>query len=217
MVRIPEALAGRPLPGEPLGCAWNVFRRAEIGRGHTVAVVGIGFLGALLTQLAVRVGVEVIALSRRPDSLALARRFGATETLSLENPAAAVAAVLERTGGAGCDRVIEATGLQEPLDVATDITRERGRLVIAGYHQDGDRRVNMQLWNWRGLDVVNAHEPDPLRRREAIQAALGAIAIHAFDPTPLLTHFYPLESLDRAFEAARTRPSGFFKAVVLMS
>ena len=37
----------------------------------------------------------------------------------------------------------------------------RGKLVIAGYHQDGPRQVNMQLWNWRGLDVINAHERDP--------------------------------------------------------
>jgi threonine dehydrogenase-like Zn-dependent dehydrogenase len=217
MVRIPDALADRPLPGEALGRAWNVFRRAEISRGQTVAVVGIGFLGALLTQLVARAGAEVIALSRREDSLALARRFGAAEAMPLEDPAAAIAAVLARTAGIGCDRVIEATGLQTPLDIATEITREGGRLLIAGYHQDGERRVNMQLWNRRGLGVVNAHERDPRRHREATRAALDAVAIRAFDPTPLLTHFYPLESLDRAFETARARPSGFFKAVVLMA
>jgi len=54
--------------------------------------------------------------------------------------------------------VIEAAGQQWPLDLATELTRERGRLIIAGYHQDGPRQINMQLWNWRGLDVINAHE-----------------------------------------------------------
>ena len=38
-----------------------------------------------------------------------------------------------------------------------ELTRVRGRLVVAGYHQDGPRQVDMQLWNWRGLDVINAH------------------------------------------------------------
>jgi hypothetical protein len=28
--------------------------------------------------------------------------------------------------------------------------RERGKLIVAGYHQDGPRQVNMWLWNWRG-------------------------------------------------------------------
>ena len=67
----------------------------------------------------------------------------------------------ELTGGSFCDRVIEAVGKQWPLDLAGEITRERGRLIIAGYHQDGPRQVNMWLWNWRGLDVINAHERDP--------------------------------------------------------
>ena len=57
--------------------------------------------------------------------------------------------------------MIEAVGKQWPLDLAAELTREGGRLVIAGYHQDGPRQVNMQLWNWRGFDVANAHERDP--------------------------------------------------------
>lgn len=47
--------------------------------------------------------------------------------------------VLELTQGRLCDRVIEAVGAQKPLDLASELTRERGRLVIAGYHQDGRR------------------------------------------------------------------------------
>jgi threonine dehydrogenase-like Zn-dependent dehydrogenase len=62
------------------------------------------------------------------------------------------------TNSAFCDVVIECTGMQWPLDLAGELTRERGRLVIAGFHQDGPRQVNMFLWNWRGLDVINAHE-----------------------------------------------------------
>ena len=50
----PTSLAGQPFPGEPLGCAMNIFRRSEIEAGQTVAIVGIGFLGAILTRLADR-------------------------------------------------------------------------------------------------------------------------------------------------------------------
>ena len=35
------------------------------------------------------------------------------------------------------------------------------RRVVAGYHQDSLRSVNMRVWNWRGLDVINAHERGP--------------------------------------------------------
>src|SRR4051795_13284434 len=48
VVRLPKAMDGQPFPGEPLGCAFNIFRRSEVVTGHTVAIVGIGFLGAIL-------------------------------------------------------------------------------------------------------------------------------------------------------------------------
>src|SRR5437763_5984424 len=51
-VKLPRTFVDQPFPGEPLACAMNIFHRSNIGRDHTVAIVGIGFLGALLTQLA---------------------------------------------------------------------------------------------------------------------------------------------------------------------
>ena len=94
-----------------------------------------------------------------------------------------------------CDVVVEAVGKQWPLDLSAELTRERGRLVVAGYHQDGPRQVNMQLWNWRGLDVINAHERDPQVYRSGMLAAADAVASGRLDPTPLFTHRFPLERL----------------------
>ena len=91
----------------------------------------------------------------------------------------------------------------------------RGRIVIAGYHQDGPRQVDLQSWNWRGLDVVNAHERDPRVYVEGMRLAMEAIAERRLDPAPLYTHTFPLDRLGDAFEAARTRPDGFMKALVV--
>ncbi len=193
----------------------NIFRRSEIERGQTVAIVGIGFLGAILTRLAADAGARVIAVSRRPFSLDVARRFGAAETIPMEDHNGIIGAVKEMTGGVFCDRVIEAVGKQWPLDLAGELTRERGRLVVAGYHQDGPRQVNMWLWNWRGLDVINAHERDPKVYVEGIRDAVAAVASGRLDPSPLYTHAYPLDRLDEALDATRDRPDGFLKALVL--
>ena len=213
-VRLPEALSDRPFPGEPLGCAVNVFERSRIRPEHTVAVVGVGFLGALVMQLASAAGARVIGLSRRGYALEVARSCGARLRIDVSDADAAVAAVEEATGGALCDVVIEATGKQAPLDLASRLTRERGRLVIAGYHQDGPRRVDMQLWNWRGLDVINAHERDSGRYLDGIRAAIDATLAGRLDPDPLITHEFPLDELGRALDATRVRPDGFLKAVV---
>jgi threonine dehydrogenase-like Zn-dependent dehydrogenase len=215
VVRLPESLAGQPFPGEPLGCAMNIFRRSEIAEGQTVAIVGVGFLGAILTRLTSSAGARVIAVSRRPFSLQVARNMGAAEAIAMDDHNAIIGQVKELTGGVFCDHVIEAVGKQWPLDLAGELTRERGRLIIAGYHQDGPRQVNMWLWNWRGLDVINAHERDPKVYVQGIREAIDAVASGRLDPSPLYTHRFPLEELDKALDATRDRRGDFLKASVI--
>jgi threonine dehydrogenase-like Zn-dependent dehydrogenase len=212
VVSLPTELDGQPFPGEPLGCAMNVARRCDFAEGQTVAVVGVGFLGALLVQLAARAGARVIAVTRRPYALEVARDMGAEHVLA--DDADVLEAVRELTGGTLCDRVVEVTGMQAPLDLATQLTRERGVLVIAGFHQDGPRTVDMQLWNWRGLDVVNAHERDPAVCVRGIRQAAEAVARGELDPAPLYTHEFALDDIGAALDAATQRPDGFLKALV---
>jgi threonine dehydrogenase-like Zn-dependent dehydrogenase len=169
-----------PFPGEPAACAVNVFRRAQIKADSRVAIVGLGFLGSLVRQLCELAGAEVVPVRRNDDV------------------------------GEPFARVIECAGTQDALDRASALVAERGRLVIAGYHQDGPRQVDLQSWNWRGIDVVNAHERDPVVYVDALRAAVEL----DLEIEPLLTHRFPLERLDDAFEAARTRPPGFVKAWV---
>ena len=213
VVPLPATLDGRPFPAEPLGCAMNIFRRSGISRGDRVAIVGIGFLGALLTRLASDAGAEVIAISRRDEALAMARQMGAARALPLDD--AVVEEVRGHTNGRLCDVVIEAVGKQAALDLAGDLVAEGGRLVIAGYHQDGPRQVNMQQWNWRGIDVINAHERKPEIYIRGIREAIEAVATGRLDPWPLFTHSYPLDQLDMALDPTRDRPEGFMKALII--
>ena len=214
VVRLPERLAGRAFPGEPLACVMNIYRRSAIEPGQTVAIVGIGFIGAALTALAARAGARVIAVSRRPFALEMAGRMGASTLIRLEEASRAISEARAMTGDEGCHCVIEAAGTQQTLDVASELTGVRARLVIAGYHQDGPRQVNLQQWNWRGLDVINAHERDPAVYRQGMQAAVDLVAQGGFDPEPLWTHRFPLEEAGAAFAALARRPAGFMKALI---
>lgn len=217
LVKLPEALADRPFPGEPLGCAFNIFRRSDIRAGQTVAIIGIGFLGAVLTKLASDAGGRVIAISRRQSSLDLARHYGAVETIAMDDHYAIIERVRALTDGRFCERVIEAVGKQWPLDLAGELVSEGGKLIVAGYHQDGPRQVNMQAWNWKGIDVINAHERDRAVQLRGVREAVEAVASERFDPTPLYTHLYPLERLGEALDATRDMPDGFVKALVVLA
>ena len=214
VVKLPETLDEQPFPGEPLGCALNIFARSQIQSGDTVAVVGIGFLGAITTQMAKRAGATVYALSRRPDGLKWAHEFGADETIEMDDHWRVIERVKELTNGRFCDVVIEATGKQWPLDLSAELCRERGRLIVAGYHQDGLRSVNLQLWGWRGLDVINAHEREEAVYTRGIARAADEVGARVWDPSPLYTHQMPLEDLAQALELTRTRPDGFMKALI---
>jgi threonine dehydrogenase-like Zn-dependent dehydrogenase len=211
LVTLPDGV--ELFPGEALGCCVNVIRRSGLEPGDTVAIVGAGFLGCVIGQLAADAGARVIAVSRRRSSLESAREMGATETIALEEPV--LERVEELTGGKLCDVVIEAAGVQSTLDLAGPLTKTRGRLVIAGFHQEGSRTVDMQLWNWRGLDVVNAHERDPRVYVEGIREAARAVSEGRLDPSPLYTHRFGLDEVDQALETAVERPRGFMKALVI--
>jgi threonine dehydrogenase-like Zn-dependent dehydrogenase len=214
LVVLPPELDDRLFPGEAIGCAMNIFRRSDISAGQTVTVIGAGFLGNLLIQLAKHAGARVIAISRRDSARELARTSGADETIPMTDHAEITGRVRELTGNRGSERVIECVGSQWPLDIANDIIAERGRLVIAGYHQDGTRQVNMQNWNWLGIDVVNAHEREPASYVQGMQEGVEAVISGRIDPSPLLTHTFPLEQLDRAMVALAERPDGFVKGMV---
>ena len=140
--------------------------------------------------------------------------YGAAETIVMDDHWRILEDVKRLTDGRGCDRVIECVGKQWPLDLAGELVREGGRLVIAGYHQDGPRQVNMQMWNWKGIDIASAHERDPAVNLRGLREAAEAVASGRLDPAPLYTHRYSLDRLDEALLATRDKPDGFVKALV---
>ena len=203
-------------PGEPLGCCMNIFSRSRIKAGDKVAIVGVGFLGALLTQLAAKEGAEVIAVARKPYALQAAEQFGAEHLVTMDDHNRIIQEVSDLTGGVFCDVVIEATGKPWPLDLAAELTKERGRLIVAGFHQDGPRQINMFLWNWRGLDVINAHERDEVAYIKGMEAAIDAVSSFRLTPEPLYTHRFGLNHLTEALTLTKERPDGFMKALISM-
>jgi threonine dehydrogenase-like Zn-dependent dehydrogenase len=220
---IADAGAVVPLPGIAGRCRCRASRWAAPSTSSGAASSAPGrpwpswasaSWARILTRLAARAGARVIAISRRPFALEVARAMGAAHTIAMDDHGRIVEEVRRLTAGAMCERVIEAVGLQWPLDLAGEITGERGRLVIAGYHQDGKREVNLQMWNWRGIDVINAHERDPRAYVQGIREAVDLMAAGVLDPAPLFTHRLPLDRLGEALELTRTRPDGFMKAVV---
>jgi threonine dehydrogenase-like Zn-dependent dehydrogenase len=202
---LPVAEHQAPLLGEPLACAANIVRRAAVSRDEQLAVVGFSYLTALVIQL-MRPSQPWIAISRRPDSRDLARELGASATYAFDQ--------VPSECWDSFPVVIEGAGVQQTLDYAGWLVAYGGRLVIAGYHADGPRTVAMQTWNWKGIDVVNAHERKPEVYRRGLLTGLEAVQQHRLELSRLVTHAWPLDRAEEAFTVLEQRPPGFIKGIV---
>ncbi len=214
VVKVPELRNGDPFPGEPLACAVNVLKRSAIQSGQTVVIIGAGFLGCLLIQLLKAEGVRIVAVSRRKSSLEFAEKAGADQLVPFGDVYSTARAIRE-VCKEGIPRLIEATGEQTAIDLGTEIISEGGKLIIAGYHQGGLRSINLQSWNWKGIDVINAHERNQRVYAEGLREAVRKAEAGILRPEELITHFFELKELNEAFEILHTRPEGFLKAVIV--
>lgn len=198
------------LLGEPLACAANVVGRCGWQPGERLAIVGYGYLAALVARLLFpRGGGGWVAVSRRPKSRALALAHGAAAAYGFDE--------VPPDQWDSFRVVVEAAGVQQTLDYATWLTAYRGRLVIAGYHADGPRTVNLQAWNWKGLDVVNAHERQPEAYVRGLREGLQVVQAYdlARDLEGLVSHRWPLAEVGAALATAERRPPEYVKGVVL--
>ncbi|MEV7908175.1 hypothetical protein AB0P04_41915, partial [Streptomyces anulatus] len=69
-------------------------------------------------------------------------------------------------------------------------------------------------WNFKAIDVVNAHVRDRDRLRDSTRRGLDLVAAGRVDLTCLITHRYALADLDRAYAVLAEKPDGFIKAVI---
>ena len=124
LARIPDGLSA--IDAAPLACAgltmFNSLRRTGAGPGDLVAILGIGGLGHLGVQFAVKMGFRTVAIARGPEKGRFARELGAHHYI--DSLASDVATALQDLGGA---RVIAATATN-----AEAITAAVGGLGLHG-------------------------------------------------------------------------------------
>jgi threonine dehydrogenase-like Zn-dependent dehydrogenase len=70
------------------------------------------------------------------------------------------------------------------------------------------------MWNWKAIDVVNAHVRDHSRLMSSMQIGMDLLESGRLSLEPLITHRYPLEEIARAFSDLADKPPGFIKAVI---
>lgn len=209
--------------------AMNACRIAEIGIGDRVVVVGMGLVGQLVAQLARIQGGIVTAVDTRADRTAMANRLGADHDVLAPT---AVDMVRECTNGRGADRVIIAAAAKSsaPCELALELCRDRGRIVVVGavdmkFHWERMYLKEIQLFMSRAYgpgsyDVnyerYNQDYPVSYVRwteNRNMEEFLRLVSIGRVDVRPLITHVFPLEQATHAYETVMDATSGSLAAL----
>ncbi len=184
----------------PLGAGvrWAVHL-GQVGLGSTVLILGCGQRGlaaVLASRAAGAATIIVTGLARDAGKLALAREFGADVAIDVEAEDT-VARVLDVTGGAGADVVLELTPMAaQPVRDALAAVRWGGRVVLAGLKGGRPLELSTDMVINKAITVVGAFSVDSRGYAEAIRL----IETGAFPLQRMHTHTFGLDQVGRAIE-----------------
>lgn len=220
---VPDGIDPALALGEPVADLAEALSRTAMQAGDRVAVVGLGFMGLGLLQMALDRGPGIlIGVDPLPAARRRALELGADLVFAPDEvPAEFGGPAGDGTGGEmsrawdqRADIVLEATGVTPGLTTAAALVRPFGTLCVVGYHHAGDAPMDMSLW-YKAVTIVNGFCPDKTRLMRAMRDALDMIAAHRFSYAPLITHRFGLDEVDQAYELMDSRADGFVKAVLV--
>jgi 2-desacetyl-2-hydroxyethyl bacteriochlorophyllide A dehydrogenase len=186
---------------EPVAVCVRGVRLAGVGAGDRVAVLGAGTIGLVSCLAAVAAGAaEVFVSARHPFQKALAASFGARELDSSEVGTFDV--VIETVGG-----------LADTLGQATRLTKPGGVIALLGVFSTP---VPFDAYDVciRELRVVGSNCYGHGGTRRDFEVAVELLAAHRDALRTLVTHRFPLESVNDAFACASDKSTGSIKVQV---
>ena len=188
-----------------------VSRLARVEAGAIVVVIGCGAVGLNVIQGAVlQQAALVIAIDRDPDKRSLATRFGATHTLAADE--AALDAVKSLSAGRGADHVFEAAGAEASLQLALEVTRPGGQLVILG-KTAVNKHVSLRFGSLMGEKSIVRSSYGGARPRRDFPWLARLYLDGKLELDALISSRLPLARINEGFDAMR-RGAGVRHVVV---
>lgn len=196
---------------EPLACGVHIVEEVgRVRRGENVLIIGPGPIGMCCGIVAKACGARVILLGTahsRPR-LDVGRELGFDVILNSESDLEA--SVMDLCGGDLADVSVEAAGSQASFDQALHLVRKVGRIVIgaAPTHKPAPLALDMtRLYRYR-LQMAAAASTNP----SSWKAAMQILATHTADIDQLVSHEFPIERWEDAFDVTRKKEG--FKAMI---
>jgi threonine dehydrogenase-like Zn-dependent dehydrogenase len=203
---------------DPIACGTRALERAfapgvpwageGLGLGKSVVVQGLGPIGILTGAAARAMGASpVIGIDRIPMRLAMARRFGFDEVLSLEELADVedrVRVVRSMTRGLGADVVIEVVGLPSAFAESLRLVRKGGRVVEFGHFTDnGTVALNPQHIVNLDVDILGSYAYPNSQIGTSLAFLSRCSEVYQFED--LVTHTFEVADTEQAIRASHDK------------
>ncbi|MCE2407534.1 MAG: zinc-binding dehydrogenase, partial [Pseudomonadales bacterium] len=201
LYKIPDSnLADQHWVVEPASCVVTGIDCCRIKVGERLALVGCGFMGLMMVQGLQGMGLDqLIALDVDDRRLELAKEFGATEAHNVTSDG--FDDVKRDLLGRGIDVVVDTSGAQSGLDLATEIVRRAGLINLFGWIKGTEATFNPTTWHGKAI------YPFP--------PAIRLIQNGVIDLRPLVTHVVPIEEFPSFMsEATSGHVNGYIKGVI---
>ena len=213
LARIPDELSDEQvvLLADIASTGFSGAESANIRLGDSVVVLAQGPIGLCATAGSKLMGASfVIAIEGDPVRIKMAKRMGADVVLD-PGQCNIVDEVKKLTGG-GVDVAIEALGIQETFENALRCLRPGGTLSSLGVYS-GKLQVPYDAFA-AGLGdykIVTTLCPGG---KERMRRLMSVVQSKRFDPTPLLTHSFPLDKIVEAYDLFGSRHDGVLKVAI---
>ena len=190
---------------EPLACVMRGLEESKTTAGQTVIVLGAGPIGLLFIHAAALAGVHVIAVVKRSDQVATAKKFGAEQVVRLADVDGPIAAARALTpDGRGADIVIEAVATPEAWQWAVQMARKGGLINLFGGPPAGTTvEFDTNLLHYSDLTIKASFHHTPATARAAFQLLRSG----RFDCEAFITGAATLDEVPEVFARMLVRPS----------
>lgn len=212
--KIPDStLANQFWIVEPVSCAVTGLDHCRIQPGAKVAVIGCGFMGQLIIQGLTHSPLgELIGIDIAQDRLDLAAQQGVQELYNLSEIDSAE--LIPELKAREFDVVVDTTGAQPGLDLATDIVRRGGLINLFGWIKGERASFDPTKWHLGGFTVVNSAPAS--RLRDPWPAAIQLIHNGVYDLESLVTHTVPLDVYPALMGKILEGEEGYVKGVITL-
>ncbi len=178
---------------EPIAVACHDVRLSEIETGGFAVVLGGGPIGALIALVAKAQGAKALVSELNPFRIELLNSLGVetVDPAQVDLPAL----VKEKTSGTGADVVFEVTGHPSAIEVATQLPKARGVIMVVGIFAEAPK-VDLFQFFWRELQMRGARVYEP----EDYEKAIKLVEAGDLPLNSLISKEYPLEKLKQGLE-----------------